>query len=143
MQGLTTLRADNPSLFVAERIDAKLIIAPSSSKLAGGVAKLVVSPLSRDALEYVGEYRIKVFPYFFKSESGRLFMKVSETALRHMVRGDETRFNGHAETTGTGETRKITAQAKPSAGGRGALTFTVATENGPLVFNTSYRIDKP
>ena len=106
------------------------------------MAKLVVGPLSRDAFEYIGNYRIKVFPYFFKSESGQLFMKVSENALRRMVGGYVTGFNGHAETTGTGETRKITAQARPSANGCGALTFAVSTENGPLVFNTSYRIDK-
>ena len=141
-QGLTISKADAPPPHLAERIDAKLIIAPSSSELAGGVAKLVVGPLSRDAFEYVGNYRIKVFPYFFKSESGQLFMKVSENALRRMVGGYVTGFNGHAETTGTGATRKITAQARPSANGCGALTFTVSTENGPLVFNTSYRIDK-
>lgn len=141
-QGLTSSRADTPSLRLPERIEAKLIIAPSSSKLAGGVAKLVVGPLSREALEYVGDYRIKVFPYFFKSESGRLFIKVSEEALRRMVRGDVTGFSGRAETDGTGGKRKIVAQATPSANGCGALIFTVATENGPLVFNTSYRIDQ-
>ena len=127
----------------AERINAKLFIAPSSSKLAGGVAKLLVGTLSRDALEYVGDYRIKVFPYFFKNESGRLFIKVSEPALRRMVGGHVTSFSGHAKTNGTGLTRKIIAQARPSADGIGALTFTVFTENGPLVFNTSYRIDQP
>ena len=141
--GLTISSADTPPLHFAERINSKLFIAPSASRLAGGTAELVVGTLSRDAFEYVGDYRIKVFPYFFKNESGRLFIKVSDPALRRMVQGQVTGFSGHAETNGSGLTRKITAQAMPSASGQGALTFTVATENGPLVFNTSYRIGKP
>lgn len=142
-QGLTIAKADNPPRHLPERINSKLFIAPSSSKLSGGVAKLVVGTLSRDAFEYVGNYRIRVFPYFFKNESGRLFIKVSEAALRRMVRGHVTNFSGHARTHGSGLTRKISAQARPSKNGRGSLTFTVETENGPLVFNTSYRIDPP
>ena len=92
---------------------------------------------------YEGDYRIKVFPYFFKNETGRLFVNVSEAGLRQMVGGGVTRFTGRATTNGSGLTRKITAKATPAGGGRGALTFTVATENGPLVFNTSYRIAQP
>ncbi|MEO8043567.1 MAG: hypothetical protein ABI674_01560 [Spartobacteria bacterium] len=121
-------------------ITSNLLVAPSSSKLAGGTAKLDVGVLSREDSAYTGEYRIKVFPYFFKSETGKLLIKVSETSLRRMIEGDVTSFAGRAITDGTGETRKITAKVRPAANDRGALTFTVATENGPLVFNTSYRI---
>ena len=126
-----------------ERITSTLIIAPSNSKLAGGTAKLVVGVLSRAGSAYVGEYRIKVFPYFFKNESGRLSINISEPMLRRMVGGHPTNFAGRAVTTGTGETRKVTARAIPKIRNEGALTFTVATENGPLVFNTSYRIAPP
>ncbi len=127
----------------AEAITSQLLVAPSSSKLAGGTAKLVVGVLSRQDSSYTGEYRIKVFPYFFKSETGKLLIRVSETSLRRMVEGDATSFAGSAITDGTGETRRVTAEALPAASDHGALTFTVATENGPLVFNTSYRIASP
>lgn len=133
--GLAELRAD--------AIASKLLVAPSSSQLAGGTAKLVVGVLSRDNSSYTGEYRIKVFPYFFKSETGKLLIRVSETSLRKMIEGDATSFAGRAITDGTGETRPVTAKVLPAAGDHGALTFTVATENGPLVFNTSYRIASP
>lgn len=92
---------------------------------------------------YEGDYRIKVFPYVFKNETGRLFVNVSEAGLRQMVGGGVTRFTGRATTNGSGLTREITAKATPAGGGRGALTFTVATEDGPLVFNTSFRIAQP
>lgn len=126
---------------LSDGITSRLIVAPSSSSLAGGTAKLVVGVLSREDSAYTGLYRIKVFPYFFKSESGKLLIKVSETSLRRMIEGDATSFAGRAITDGTGETRRVTAQVLPAASDHGALTFTVATENGPLVFNTSYRID--
>ncbi|CAN5556221.1 hypothetical protein BH18VER2_BH18VER2_02800 [soil metagenome] len=126
---------------VADDVSSKLIVAPSSSSLAGGTAKLVVGVLSREKSAYTGQYRIKVFPYFFKNESGKLLIKVSETSLRRMIEGDATNFAGRAITDGTGETRRVTARVLPEASDHGVLTFTVATENGPLVFNTSYRID--
>jgi hypothetical protein len=139
--GPSISQADAPT--VPAPITSKLLIAPSSSKLAGGTAKLIVGSLSRRGSTYVGDYRIRVFPYFFKNETGRLLIKVSETALRQMVSGGVTSFTGRATTNGSGLTRKITAQATPSGGGRGALTFAVTTENGPLVFNTSYLIAQP
>lgn len=122
------------------RVNSKLFVAPSSSKLAGGTAKLVVGVLSRDDTSYTGEYQIRVFPYFFKNESGKLLINTPETSLQRMIGGDTASFAGRAITDGTGETRKITAKVRPAASDHGALTFTVATENGPLVFNTSYRV---
>lgn len=128
---------------IGDGVTSKLFVAPSSGKLAGGTAKLIVGVLRRSDAAYVGEYRIKVFPYFFKNESGKLLIPVSDTSLRKMIEGDATSLMGRAITDGTGETRRITAKVLPSANdhGHGDLTFTVATENGPLVFNTSYRID--
>ncbi|MEO5719616.1 MAG: hypothetical protein ABIR29_13740 [Chthoniobacterales bacterium] len=129
----------------ADTITSRMFVEPSSSKLAGGTAHLVVGVLNRHDSSYTGNYRIKVFPYFFKSESGKLLIKVSEPLLKRMIAGGATSFAGSAITDGTGETRKITAKARPAASDprAGALTFTVATENGPLVFNTSYRIGRP
>lgn len=124
----------------SKRITSRLIVAPSSSKLAGGTAKLIVGVMSREGSTYIGEYRIRVFPYFFKNEKGRLSIDVSEPALHRMVGGHVTHFAGRATTNGSGLTRRVTARAMPAAKDHGALTFTVATENGPLVFNTSYRI---
>ncbi len=122
--------------------DSQLYIAPSSSKLAGGTAKLDAGPLRRDGSAYVGGYEIKVIPYFFKNETGRLFIHVPTEAFDHMVDGLPTSFTGRATTSRTGQTRKVTARATPSANDHGDLTFTVATDNGPLVFNTSYRIGR-
>lgn len=137
---LVVSRAETPAV---TPVTSKLFIAPSSSRMAGGTAKLTVGSLRRRGSTYVGEYRIKVLPYFFKNEKGKLFIEVTEKALRHMLGGGITRFAGRATTNSSGLTRRIMAKATPSGGNGGALTFTVFTENGPLVFNTSYRVDPP
>ncbi len=121
----------------------QLVIAPSSSKLAGGTAKLDVNPLSRRGAKYVGDYRIKIFPYFFMNETGQLFIEVSDPQFQQMVSGGVTSFTGQAQANGSDITHQITARVNPAKDGGGALTFTVSTDNGPLVFNTSYRMVAP
>ena len=52
----------------------KLFIGPSSSSVALGKASLIVSPLTHRDVNYVGDYQLKVKPYFFKSEKGSLVL---------------------------------------------------------------------
>jgi len=123
--------------------DLSLLVEPSSSKLAGGTAKLAVDVLRRNGAAYVGGYQIKIFPYFFMNESGQFEIEVSEPQLQKMIGGGVVNFTGHAQAKGSEIIHKITATAKAAGDGRGALTFTVATDNGPIVFNTSYRMIGP
>ncbi|MGI8431673.1 MAG: hypothetical protein ACR2MW_05190 [Chthoniobacterales bacterium] len=99
--------------------------------------------LRREGDNYVGNYRLKVFPYFFKSEKGRLSIRVSKPTLRRIRRGRAIIFAGQASAEGTALTRKIAGKATPSGKNAGALDFTITTENGPLVYKTSYRLVKP
>ncbi len=123
--------------------DPDFFVATSSSSLSGGTAKLIVGALRRQGENYVGDYRLKVFPYFFKSEKGRLFIKISEPALRRIRQGRAITFAGQASAEGTELTHKIAGKATPSGKDGGNLSFTITTKNGPLVFNTSYRLVKP
>lgn len=88
----------------------------------------------------MGAYQIKVVPYFFKNEVGHLVIEVSETQLKEMLGGSETSFVGEARKDGSEITHKISAKASPKVEGNGDLTFTVSTDSGPLIFNTTYRI---
>lgn len=132
-----------PSALLAGSGDANLAVATSSSSLAGCTAKLIVGTLRREGDNYVGNYRLKVFPYFFKSEKGRLSIRVSKPTLRRIRRGRAIIFAGQASAEGTALTRKIAGKATPSGKNAGALDFTITTENGPLVYKTSYRLVKP
>ena len=60
----------------------KLFIDPSSISVAlRGKASLIVSPLTHRDGNYVGDYQLKVKPYFFKSEKGSLLLAASDDAV--------------------------------------------------------------
>jgi hypothetical protein len=117
----------------------KLTVEPSSTSLAGGTAQLILTALVRKPGMYVGNYELKVTPYFFKSEKGRLSLGVSDQALRQLGQSSPAEFAGNATTAGSGKTRPTRVTAIPSAKDRGMLNISVTTENGPMVFKTPYR----
>src|SRR5688500_1564968 len=118
---------------------AKIVIEPSSASLTGGNATLTTTALNRKAGSFVGDYQLKVTPYFFKSEKGKLSIHVSDEMLRKLINGDAVNVSGKATTSGTAESRPITVRAIPLSSDRGSVTVAVLTENGKLVFNSSYR----
>jgi hypothetical protein len=66
----------------------KLFIDPSSASVAlRGKASLMVSPLTHRDGNYVGDYQLKVRPYFFKSEKGSLPLAASDDAVQKLQAG--------------------------------------------------------
>ena len=102
-------------------------------------ARLIVSSLSREGSAYVGDYQIKVVPYFFKNEKGKLSISISDAALNDLCEKRAVECSGKAVTSVTNKTRPIKASAVPATVDGGALKITVLTDNGLLVFDTSYQ----
>jgi hypothetical protein len=122
-------------------VTRKLIIDPSSTAVPLGKARLIVSPLMRRNGNYAGEYQLKVRPYFFKSETGSLVLGVSEDALRKLQTGRPIDFTGKAVTREDGTSHVVLGRATPLSDDRGRVTFSIMTENGKFIFNSSYRFD--
>ena len=61
-----------PTAEISDPVKRKLFIDPSSTSVRLGKATLIVSPLTRRGGNYIGDYQLKVRPYFFKSEPGSL-----------------------------------------------------------------------
>src|SRR4051812_9332528 len=120
----------------------QLSVEPSSASLAGGKAQLILSALVRKPGAYVGDYELKVTPYFFKSEKGKLSLGVSDQALQQLAKKCPAEFAGNATTAGSGTTRLTRVKAIPSSEDRGILNISVATEHGPMVFSAPYRFDE-
>ena len=116
----------------------RLFIDPSSTSVKLGKATLILTPLAPQANTYVGDYRLKVVPYFFKSEKGRLFLAAPQDSYRRLVEGMAVEFTGVATNQKDGKTKMVTGKITPSNNDRGRVTFSVATENGKMLFNTSY-----
>jgi hypothetical protein len=141
---ISCISAERPNS-TAETSDAvtrKLLIGPSSTSVAlGGKASLIVSPLTHRNGNYVGDYQLKVRPFFFKSEKGSLLLAASDGALRKLQAGTAINFTGKAVTHKDGRTHIVLGKATPSSADRGSVTFSIITDDGKMVFNTSYRFE--
>jgi hypothetical protein len=117
-----------------------LMIDPSSMPVAAGRATLTIGALQRTNGIYSGTYRIKVFPYFLKSEKGMLAIVASDELLAGLNRGKIAAITGTATTSGKGgRTRHIDATATPADINRGTLKlwFTTAA-NRKMIFEPAY-----
>jgi hypothetical protein len=143
--GTSCIHAERPNS-TAERSGAvtrKLFIDPSSTSVAlGGKASLIVSPLTHRDGNYVGDYQLKVRPYFFKSEKGSLLLAAPDDSVRKLRAGTAINFTGKAVTRKDGRTHVVLGRATPSSGDRGSVTFSIITDDdGKLVFKTSYHFE--
>ena len=118
----------------------RMFVAPSSTKVALGKVALSVSPLGKQGGYYVGTYRLKVTPYFFKNEMGTLTLGNGDDLFGKLAAGMTVPFTGKATSGKDGMVKKVNGSATPSGSGQGAVSFTVVTENGPMTFNTSYKL---
>src|SRR6476660_4820514 len=117
----------------------KLFIDTSSISVAlRGKASLIVSPLTHRDVNYVGDYQLKVRPYFFKSEKGSLLLAASDDAVRKLQAGTAINFTGQAVTRADGRIHIVLGKATPLSGDRGSVTFSIVTDDARIVFNTSY-----
>ena len=121
----------------------KLFIDPSSTPIAlRGKASLIVSTLTRRDGNYVGDYQLKVRPYFFKSEKGSLRLAASDDTVRKLQTGTAISFTSTAVTHKDGRTHIVLGRATPSSRDRGSVTFSIVTDDAKIVFNTSYHFGK-
>ena len=117
-----------------------LVIDPSSMPIAAGIATLTIGALERVDGVYSGDYQIKVFPYFFKNEKGRLAIVVSDESLAEIGRGKVAAIVGTATTSGNGgQSRHIDATATPADINRGMLKLWFTTAgNRNMIFEPAY-----
>jgi hypothetical protein len=142
--GVTSfIHAERPNSTAArsQPVTRTLVIDPSSTSVALGKASLIVSPLTHRDGNYLGDYQLKVRPYFFKSEKGTLLLSASDDSVRKLQAGTAIDFTGKALTRKNGKTHVVLGKATPSSGDRGSVTFSIITENGKMVFNASYHFE--
>ena len=91
----------------------------------------------------MGEYQLKVRPYFFKSEKGSLLLAASDDAVQKLQTETAINFTGQAVTHKDGRTHIVLGRATPSSRDRGSVTFSIVTDEARIVFNTSYHFPAP
>jgi len=110
-----------------------------STPVAAGKATLIIGPLQRTNGTFIGEYRLKVFPYFFKNEKGRLVIIVSDETLADASPGKVVAITGTATSDGKkGKSWPIEAIATPVDMDHGGLRLYFMAGNRKLIFESNY-----
>src|SRR5580693_1309297 len=71
-----------------------LILENSAMPLTTAKATLIIGPLTRTNGVYAGDFKVNIFPYFFKSDWGRLAINVSDKALAAAGQGKTVAVTG-------------------------------------------------
>lgn len=116
-----------------------LIDSTSIPVSAGGKATLSVTPLRPSANLYSADYHMKVSPYFFKSERGKLVMSIPDECFAKVAKGLMAEVSGTA-TSQDGETRYVHAEATPLDKSKGMLKLWFLVGDRKMVFNTMYHL---
>ena len=115
-----------------------LMIDSSSMAVDAGNATLIIGALSRTNGIYTGGYKLKVFPYFFKNETGTLAIVVSDASLAEAGQGKVVAITGTATTTKTGKCRPIAAIATPVNMDHGTLKLWFTAGSRKMTFTPAY-----
>jgi hypothetical protein len=116
-----------------------LMIDPSSMPAPGGKATLIIGTLLRTNGVYSGDYAVKVFPYFYKNEKGRLAINVSDESRGGGGQGKVVAIIGTATTNGKdGTTRHIDATATPTDRNHGMLKLWFMAGDKKMIFEPAY-----
>ena len=115
------------------------------TKVAGGKATLTVSSLRRTNDVFAGEFKMKVMPYVFKSDKGKLVVVVPDEAMAKVSAGQAVGFVGSATSMDGRKPviRKFNALATPTNAEQGDLKVSLTVDDRQLVFETKYRFVEP
>jgi len=116
-----------------------LMIDPSSMPVVAGKATLIIGALRGADGIYTGDYKLKVSPYFFKNEKGRLAILISDETLASAAAGKVVSIIGTATTNGKGgKSRHIDATATPIDLDRGKLKLWFTADGRKMIFEPTY-----
>jgi len=128
--------------FAEEPVASGFFVGPSSTSITGGKASLIIGALLSKEGTYIGEYKLKVAPYFWMSENGKLIMSLSDASVLTLAKGVPVTVTGKATTNDSGKNRVVIAKLTPATKENGSVTFFFTGEKTKLIFTASYRLGK-
>jgi len=116
-----------------------LILENSTMPLTTAKATLIVGPLTRTNGVYVGDFKVKVFPYFFKSDRGWLSIKVPDQALAAMDQGKPVAVTGTSTSAKNGVVRHVEITVMPKDHDHGIVSIWFMVGDQKMIFTTVYQ----
>ena len=118
----------------------KVAIRPTTTSLYIATVTMTMQPFLRRDAVFSSTYSARVFPYFFWSESGRLWIEVPREKLRRVARGEAVDFTGHGVNE-SGDDRRVEGRAIPTGPSSGRILVRVyVTRRIHLSFDTTYEL---
>jgi hypothetical protein len=115
-------------------------IKPAVTSLYIASVSMTMPPFVRKNVVYSSTYSAKVFPYFFWSEKGRIWIIVSDADVRRASQGKPVDFVGRA-LSDSGEERKVVGHAIPTGPSGGRISVRVfVTRRIALNYETTYEL---
>jgi hypothetical protein len=115
-----------------------LILENSTMPLPTANATLIIGPLTRTNGVYAGDFKIKIFPYFFKNDMGRLAINISDQALAAADQGSTVALTGTSTSTKNGIVRHIEITAMPKDRNHGTVSLWFMAGDQKMIFNPAY-----
>jgi hypothetical protein len=115
-----------------------LILENCVMPLPTAKATLFVGPLTRSNGVYVGDFKVKVFPYFFKSDRGRLAINVPDQALAAINQGKTVAITGTSTSAKNGMVRHVEIRAWPKNCDQGTVCLWFMVEDQKMIFTSTY-----
>ena len=131
--------ATQAALTAANSASRVLILENSTMPLPTAKATLIIGPLTRTNGIYAGDFKVKVFPYFFKSDWGRLAINVPDKALAEINQGKAVAVTGTSTSTKNGMVRHIEITATPKDRDHGTVSLWFMVGNQKMIFNPAYQ----
>jgi hypothetical protein len=116
-----------------------LILENSTMPLPTARATLIIGPLTRTNGIYAGDFKVRVFPYFFKSDRGRLAINVPDKALAEINQGKAVALTGISISTKNGIVRHIEITATPKDRDHGSVSLWFMVGDLKMIFNPAYQ----
>jgi hypothetical protein len=115
-----------------------LMLDTSVMSLPTAKATLTVGPLTRTNGFYVGDFKVKVFPYFFKNDWGRLAINVPDAAMDALAAGKPVSVTGTSTSLKRGTVRHITITATPIDHNHGNVSLWFMVKDLKMIFTPDY-----
>ena len=115
-----------------------LILDNSVMPLSTAKATLIVGPLTFTNGLYVGDFKVKVFPYFFKSDWGRLVINAPAAAQAALEAGKVVSVTGTSTSLKKGTVRHIEITATPIDHNHGNVSLWFMVGTTKMIFTPTY-----
>ena len=115
-----------------------LILENSTMPLTTAKATLIIGPLTRTNNVYVGDFKVNIFPYFFKSDRGRLAIKAPDETLAAFNQGKVVTVTGTSTSNKDGIVRHIEITATPQDCEHGTISLWFMAGDQKMIFTPIY-----